>query len=362
MPPEECPPPSRWRRGKQILSSVLRFSLSAVAEYLVYVLLFYSTTSLVTFFVFLPLDYLLGLWQGEASRGYLVDFHYYAFCVPFNFRLSTFALPARILLITVWATTARPALAVAGCIIQKRLPAYTYPSEEYPPIRWLFEIICSFANRYHKLVPDIELYTRRILRMLGARIAPASYDLGTISPRDHDELRAFARMYQEVDAQFSERSSQEPNVYWLPSKIADEAHYACALVVLQQAPLTSKGFCENCTPSFSGAAQPLSLKRRITFWKWLDWEHVRSEAKSFSYVYMAIVFYWAFRPFHDVGAFLLPYALGGKAVSSTEEWYDRHILAPAAMNCKEHGQPCDSEDEAEDFEQLEDTNFKYLEE
>ncbi|KAF6844990.1 hypothetical protein CMUS01_00523 [Colletotrichum musicola] len=135
MRPDECPPPSRWRRAKQILRSVLCFSRNAVAEYVVHFLLGYSTTAVVTLFVFIPVDSVLSLWRGEFSRGHLVDFHYSGFLLPFNFSFSNFLLPTRILLVSLWAITARPALTLAGFIVQKRLPAYTHPSEQYPPIR-----------------------------------------------------------------------------------------------------------------------------------------------------------------------------------------------------------------------------------
>lgn len=180
MRPDECRPPSRLGRAKQIPRSVLRFSRSAVAEYVVYFLLGYSTTAVVTLFVFTPVDSLLCLWRGELTRDHLVNFHYSGIFLPFNFSFSNFPLPTRILLVALWVSTARPALALAGFIVQKRLPAYTHPSEQYPPIRWLFEITCSLANRYHKLVPDIELYARQTLRLLGVPIAASSYQLGTI--------------------------------------------------------------------------------------------------------------------------------------------------------------------------------------
>lgn len=166
-------------------------------------------------------------------------------------------------------------------------------------------------------------------------------------------------MYEEVDTQFSERSSNEPDIHWLPSTIADEAHYACALVILQQTPVTSTEYSGNCTQYSGGSAQSVSLKDRAATWNWPNWEHVRSEAKTFSWVYIAIILYWAFRLFHDGGAFLMSYALDRKAVSSAQEWYDRYI-APAATDCKEHSQTCDSEEETQYAEQLEPAYLAYL--
>ncbi|KAF6814922.1 hypothetical protein CSOJ01_03752 [Colletotrichum sojae] len=126
MRPDKSSPPSRWRRAKQIARSVLSFSRSAVAEYVVYFLLGYSTTAVVTLVVFTPVDGLRSLWRGEFSRGHLVAFRYSGFLLPFNFSFINFSLPTRILLVSLWAITARPALALAGFIVQKRLPAYTH--------------------------------------------------------------------------------------------------------------------------------------------------------------------------------------------------------------------------------------------
>ncbi|KAL3301747.1 hypothetical protein RB213_003426 [Colletotrichum asianum] len=184
MPAEEYFIASQWRQAKSKSCSAFRFSRSIFAEYLVYALLFYATTAVVTLFVFLPIDYLGVLLRGEFSRIKLVNFQNYAFVLPYNnFRFTAFPLRSRIFLVALWALTARPALALAGCIVQQQLPAYTYPPERYPPIRWLFETVCSVANRHHVAIPDVELYARQILLALGAQIRTGSYQLGTISPR-----------------------------------------------------------------------------------------------------------------------------------------------------------------------------------
>ncbi|KAF4920069.1 hypothetical protein CGCVW01_v007244 [Colletotrichum viniferum] len=334
MPPEERFPAPQWRSAKATARSVSRFCRSVFAEWLVYALLFYATTAAVTFVVFLPIDCVIGLSRGDFSSGHFVDFQHSAFLIPFNnFMFSTVPLSTRVLLVALWTITARPALALAGCIVRKQLPAYTYPSEQYPPIRWLFEIICSFANRHHKLVPDIELYARQILRRLGARVPSGSHQLGTITSREHDELRTFARMYYEVVTQFSERRSKEPELSCLPFKLVEEAHYVCALEVLRQEPVPSVGCSDKRTPFLCGTAQFASLKNTATTCQCPYWEHVRSEAKIFSIVYIAIIFYWIFRLSGDCCAFLLPHTLDGNGVSSALEWYGRHI-APTAMDCE----------------------------
>ncbi|KAK2768056.1 hypothetical protein CKAH01_04624 [Colletotrichum kahawae] len=328
MPAEEYFIRSQWRQAKSISRSLLRFSRSIIAEYFVYALLFYSTTAVVTFFVFLPIDCLDSLLRGESSRSNLIDFQSYAFLLPLNnFTFTTFSLPTRIFLVAIWALTARPALALAGYIVQQQLPAYAYPPERYPPTRWLFETICSFANRHHVAIPDVELYTRRVLRTLGARLKAGSYKLGTISPREHGKLRRFERMYGEVIQSFSERSKEPelPELSFLPLKFVEVAHYKCADEVLQQRPVSSVGYSDNYIPSSYGAAQSVSLPG--TTWIYLDWEQVRSDAKKFTFVYVMIVFYWLLR---DFGGFLLPSPLLGRVVSSAQEWYNRHI-APTVM-------------------------------
>ncbi|KAF4870163.1 hypothetical protein CGCSCA1_v010671 [Colletotrichum siamense] len=334
MLPQKRFPAPQWRLTKATARSVSRFCCSVFAEWLVYALLFYATTAVVTLVVFLPIDCVIGLSREDFSSGHFVDFQHSAFLIPFNnFMFSAVSLSTRVLLIALWTITARPALALAGCIVRKRLPAYTHPSEQYPPIRWLFEIICSFANRHHKLVPDIELYARQILRMLGARVPSGSHQLGTITPGEHDELRTFARMYYEVVTQFSERRSKEPELSCLPFKLVEEAHYICALEVLRQEPVPSAGCSNKHTSFLCGTAQFASPKDTATTRTCLDWRYVRSEAKMFSVVYVAIILYWALRLSGDCCAFLLPRALDGNGVSSAEEWYGRHI-AQTAMDCK----------------------------
>lgn len=69
--------------------------------------------------------------------------------------------------------------------------------------------------------------------------------------------------------------------------------------------------------------------------------------RCFSIVYVAIIFYWAFRLSGDCCAFLLPRALDGNGVSSAEEWYGRHI-APTAMDRKGLSQASASGKEAGD--------------
>ncbi|KAH9230932.1 hypothetical protein K456DRAFT_1727294 [Colletotrichum gloeosporioides 23] len=124
MPPEERFSAFQWRLAKATARSVSRFCRSVFAEWLVYALLFYATTAVVTFVVFLPIDCVISLSRGAFSSGHFVDFQHSAFLIPFNnFMFSAVPLSTRVLLVALWTITARPALALAGCIVRKQLPA-----------------------------------------------------------------------------------------------------------------------------------------------------------------------------------------------------------------------------------------------
>ncbi|EQB57060.1 hypothetical protein CGLO_02861 [Colletotrichum gloeosporioides Cg-14] len=101
--------------SKEQVAFGVRFSRSIIAEYLVYALLFYSTTAVIALFIFLPIDCLGALLRRDSSRLNLVDFQNDAFILPINnFTFTTFSLPTKILLVVLWALTARPAVALAS--------------------------------------------------------------------------------------------------------------------------------------------------------------------------------------------------------------------------------------------------------
>ncbi|KAF3803091.1 hypothetical protein GCG54_00011757 [Colletotrichum gloeosporioides] len=192
----------------QGLQCILCFGRSLFAEWIVYILVYHSISAIVTFFLFLPLDLTCAVVSGDWDRGYFIRLHIFLFVFPTgNFALEAFPLGTRILLTGLWILSVRPSLALAGWIVNKRLPAYTLPSENYPPIRWGFEYICCVVNQHHLLVPDLEFYARQAIRFIGIRVSSDSYQLGTISEDELDELRDFSNIFHTVMEQYSAKGT-----------------------------------------------------------------------------------------------------------------------------------------------------------
>ncbi|KAF6841050.1 hypothetical protein CMUS01_03649 [Colletotrichum musicola] len=110
---------------------------------------------------------------------------------------GSWTLHQMVLLVTTRAITARLALAFAGWIVRKRLPAHSFcagAGGSSPSIRWWFEYFCYFANRHRFVAMDLERYIFKTLELLGvaseaeyslfvARGGSPLTQLGTVCPR-----------------------------------------------------------------------------------------------------------------------------------------------------------------------------------
>ncbi|KAI8278869.1 hypothetical protein K4K60_005914, partial [Colletotrichum sp. SAR11_57] len=199
-------PPSNAPSKSIVVRSIVKlfyFGRSIFAEWVVYALVYSSMGAIVTFFMLLPIDFTHALMNGGYEQPRLIRFHVIFFYFPTGyFKLEAFSLGTWTLLIGLWLFTVRPSLALAGWIVKKRFPAYTLPAEKYPPIRWGFEYLCCVANEHHLFIPDPEFYARRAIRLISSRVSSDSYQLGSISPEEYDELRIFAHTYLTVMEQY----------------------------------------------------------------------------------------------------------------------------------------------------------------
>ncbi|KAF4873417.1 hypothetical protein CGCSCA1_v007308 [Colletotrichum siamense] len=283
---------------------LLCFGRSIFAEWVVYVLVYSSIGAIVTFFVFLPLDLTCAFKDGDYERGFFIRLNVMLFVFPTgNFAFEAFPripLGTKVLLVGLWTLTVRPSLALAGWIVNKRLPAYTLPAEKYPPIRWSFEYLCCVANQHHLLVPDPEFYVRQAIRLISKRVSSDSYQLGSMSLDEHDQLRTFSHIYWTVMDQYWEEGW--PKLPIPAFKYGEVAHLICAERILSQ---VDRGL-----PS----SRSLGMQAR--------WEY-----PFFWRMYVFVLGYWMLRVHGEISALIWPYCEDG--TSCAEEWYEKYaVLTP----------------------------------
>lgn len=279
----------------QALQGILRFGRSLIAEWIVYALVYHSIGAIVTFFLFVPVDLIGALVSNNYEHGRFLRFHVFFFSFPTgNYTWEAFPLGTWILLAGLWTLTVRPSLALAGWVVNKRLPAYTLPAEKYPPIRWSFEYLCCVANHHHVFIPDPEFYARKAMRLINTRVSSDSYQLGTITPDEHDELRTFSHIYNTVMTQYLSKGLPIPTV-----NTGEGVHSLCADRILSQ--------IEGEMPSSGSLRMQIRWETRF-FWK----------------MYVFVQGYWMFRVLGEINALIWPYAEDG--TSCVEEWYEKYAI------------------------------------
>ncbi|KAF6822549.1 hypothetical protein CMUS01_11039 [Colletotrichum musicola] len=227
MPSESPSPPEQHRQEgpRPVDFNMYRMYRSAIAEGIIYSLILSASTGVVAFYFSIVFGS-LGVISGLAKIRPFLETTLYA---------------------GLWALTARPSLALAGCVVRRRYKAYSVslpdlnPYEaENMPVRWWFELFCFLANCNHYILPDPELYFRWVLYSLGAvGEEPSSLKLGTIVPQEREQLRVFVRRYREVSEESSKRWAEGYSGLWLPPMpislyLIEAVHYLCAQVALSR--------------------------------------------------------------------------------------------------------------------------------
>ncbi|KAF6796938.1 ankyrin and het domain protein [Colletotrichum sojae] len=217
--------PARARTPRAVSPIAFGVYRSPLADSIIYILALYSMTIV----VILYLQILVGPAKAVLGLGIRPSLH-------------------AILDAGLWALTARPSLALAGWVVRRRIPAYATPltsctvyEVQDMPKRWFFELLCSLANRNHYIIPDPELCSRWVLYSLGVvGREPSSWQLGTVLPQEHEQLRVFARKFREFGDRYGERWSEGYSGPRLPPipiglHLIEATHYLCAEEILRHA-------------------------------------------------------------------------------------------------------------------------------